>query len=613
MQKVVSFVLVLLMAVPDAYGCGGPSLVPVGSFLGSRSYIQHYLDRSTDGFYGPFAGLNLHPSVYTSDYQVEWVPFEVDPENLNATHNSAQKIVDLYLESPGYVKGVSDLNITGAVEFLELESEFRKHGKEVAEKYYRPKNPANRYDGLPESLAAASQNRPSQIWLKIGEDFRSLVTNGWGNAIAGKTKPEVWDQLAARHAEWLQKHPQHPTADFVRLSAYRIPYFKTQDQAANDEAWAKLNEVYKNKRGRAVKEMDFMTYQARYPSPEQLAKLDPIIIAGVMNSCGSWTEGVCSDDAFWNSQWNASSKLKDKRVAEQLQAALLAALLYADQRGSKIPASFPKPKKDSQDETMITRLATYLKYQSNAQALTQADMLSADVRETGAMLAARAYVINGRAAKAFRFKNLDDTTGHYLIQVGLTDQELTALAKSGGRFAKDAALMQGIKISRASGWDNAADVVARHDADRAKAWRALATLAKDKSPAGRLQYAQALKKTEFFPRESAYWRGVKWRHEQISRPDSYKDIETMKDEKTKLEWFLIDGDIAYRTLEAYVEYLKTVQPGAADAKEQLTAADNVYNYLRNAGVWENQYYITVLEGSPAAAGLRKEGARIRRG
>lgn len=611
-------VLALSRGPSHARACGGPSVAdlgalrPVDGTVGRMRYPDDWsswgnAEREAFRFLYPYwdddpAGMDVlwrfsHEglsSVAAPSTQV--LDDVIAVGDWSAASTAARDVVDAVLELPPVLAAEHRAVLDRAVEVLELEQELRKVPLRTARDYLAGLNPvswppvlsrADEARSAPSAATMAGHPREATLgWLAMKRDFAMTVPDGWSDAIRTQVPRATWNRLLADTEAWLVKNVTHPLRDVVVLHQVRIHYFA----GTTDDAWTTLVDLLARRPVRALAEMRYLLVMGHPPSDAQIDALtDPMLITAL-----AAPERV--DAARWRRWWKLSETSPADSWSQHLQERLL---LAAAVNGAPLSPSFPGLRKPPTALWGKLRAAALLKAGHAKAANAQLALVPSDAEQ--ARLSAHAWLNRKRLVDAASLHALDEDTRRYVIEVLMSDAELSQLAKSKATAAAEHARRElGVRATATGRWEAAAKLIEQDDAARAALWRQAHTLVAEPVRLARLLGEH---RGIFYDVDYGWYRGLSYRSEELRT--SSKRVEGRR-----LSQHLTRSSANWRALVLLLGWLEKHQDDE-QAMSVLREADAHYNRLINQGGGEYFFWSAHAKTAPEIAALRRVGKAIR--
>lgn len=461
-----------------------------------------------------------------------------------------------------------------------------------------PPVPAAAHRGLLRRAVEVHDGVPSLAWREhraLRDDFSRSVPDGWSHAIRKVVAPSTWTRLLADHEAWLQRHPQHPLADQVRLDEVRIHYFS----GGADAAWSLLDGLLQRRPVRTLAEMRYLLVQGMLPTDSVLLTFkDPRLLSALVPRLAAQQR---LPPARWSAWWSLSeaARRKKKPWAVNFQERLL---YTAARAGGPLPAGFPLKTQAPTRLWVKVRAAALARAGSLATAEAQLASVSPD--ETQAQLLSQIRLRRGRLLAATTVPGLHEDGRHYLVRVESPDALVKKLQAEPGNLGVDARLEWGQRLIARGRWRDAASVVHGDDSTRADLWRRAAAIAAPGNHSADLalaRYVATHRDQLFDTHRHGFYRGLSMR---------YGDKGTRKAERNRIARYLTRSSADWLALVLFSRWLQA-HPHHVAAPAALAEADDAYNRLINRGGWDGFFWGSWAKQRPEVVALRRVGRVIR--
>lgn len=554
-------------------------------------------------------------------WSVDTAPFDaaIRAHDWTAAAAAAEAIIARILDMPQQVAQQFNFALRRAVEFLELAPLRAQLDDRQAADYFLAWGTVLPFDvaTLPPVFQRAAAIRdmargdaarllaedPAQAraaslrFVLIQQALRQQIPNGWSFI-----PPEGAKRVDGLIAAWLADYPHHPLRELVQLQRVRLRYFEENGAPA---AVAMLLDIYPRHPQRVLTDLRYIFYNRYAAVPveslEQRQPFDPVLLTAMVPG------QIQLGDGGWARLWRLSVTNIDAPWAVNLQERLLAAA----SRMPSLPEAYPSQPARPTELWGMLRLAEMAQRGRWQETLAQAALMPPS--EEVAQIAAASHLALGQIDAALQVPQLSEDERAYLLETLLSDDELRGLLQTPS--ARAAALTLGIRRASAGDWTAAVDIVAPYDAARAARWREAASLAADRSPAGRLRWARYLDANRgvlFRPADTAWERSlglVCARAGDQSAPQSSvvaRWSNAFQCEAARRQ--MLESE-AWLALQAYAEYLAGA-PRSAASRTALRQANATYNWLINhcQNCWD--FWPQFLAKQPAVATIRAAGERL---
>ena len=658
-----------LVAIP-AFPCGGPGadivdrpLVPVPDYLLHTLYDDDYESqlRPELRFLEPFRRA-MPDSVeallsfaykgdgYLSAADVDTLPRHYERERLVATvraieqgdyaraEAAARRVVSDALDMPAGLASPYAQALRTAVEVVDLAPSLTPDDRETAARYFSGDSASREAlaaaSALPPVLRAAldirrlrrseasayadahagSPRLASVRFVALQEAMRAGIPDGWESSIRDSVPPARWDELERLHADWLRRFPNHPLADYVRLSRVRLSYFKGDDA----RAWDQLLAIYPRHRERVLGEMRYLVQQSALPESIDDPRLDWPLRAALVPEVRVTPEQ-------WNAYWQATESHAGEPWAIAMQERLLWRATKLAESTRSLPSRFPQRPAAPTPLWAKLRLLALLEAGTLDGATAQADSTDDSEGDVGA-IRVRIHLLRHDWGKALADSRAGDASTAYLVRVLAPQPVVDSLAASvASPLATDARLTIAGRRAAAGDWAGASRSVPAPDPDKARRWARTATLAADTSRSGRLAFARWMRDQHgrlFFGAETSWLRGLNWRFYALDRDTTDRSARppaldrrlpwTAADERAKIDAHLRSTTELYYSLRAYAQWLDGATRSTPGLVAVVREADQVYNRLVNWDERNSRFWSAALPQSPEARSIRRAGSLLRK-
>ena len=610
-------VLLATLGASTALACGGPDVADVGACVASPGVAVNSLvnDGSEENDLEPFRFLDpfvlahrpLATDMANRAYQDhEFVPavdtgfaaFEaaLTKHDRKAAHEAANKVIATLLALPAPFATPFAIQLSRAVEYLELEPSLSALDVAVADQWLvsrsstaslpLPLEQARQIALAPrEDLAKLLAADPKQLRAPslelavLRQRMAKEIPDGW----PGKDTVAPWKELLAAHDAWLARYATHPLADLARLQKVRVLYLHADNKAAGQV----LLELLKRLPGRATWELRHLLLTYRSIEAELTTIQDPVLMTALLRG------STPLDGPIWAALWARAQQSPKEPWAKNLEERLLA-------NSGAAGKALPLEARQNAVLWMQLHTAALLTAQQPAAALAQARLLD-KTDAVSARLWSQAALRSGEWREAVELSGVDEPARRFVLQVVMPEPELEKLATTPGPRRSEAALaLAGRKLGDGE-WAAGAALLQPVDPKRAALWSEAAKRAADASGPGRLAFARWLKKQPLFaPTDTAHSRGLKSRLEQKVPTD-----------QPLLAMVLLRTGSRERALEAYAQALLQLPAKSKEASAALREADALYNELINWDAGWGEAYPEALRDSHAAELIRAAGKAIR--
>jgi len=465
--------------------------------------------------------------------------------------------------------------------------------------YAMPPVPAAEHQGLMRrAVEVLDDASPSPAWqelVSLRDDFASSVPDGWAHEVRKKVPLATWTRLLAEHEAWLQKHPQHPLADQVRLDQVRIHYFAGRA----DAAWQLLSALIKRRPARALAEMRYLLVQGMLPSEGVVTAMkDERLLSALVPRLAAKKR---LPNARWAAWWKRAEVARAKKMpwAVNFEERLL---YVAAERGGSLPAGFPV--RAQAPSPLWAKLRAAALARAGSLAAAEAQVVQAPPEPVQAQLLTQIRLQRGHLQAAAAVEQLADDARHYLIRVRGHDTMVDKLRGRAGALGADARLEWGQRLVARGQWTLAAKVIEPDDPTRADLWRRAAAIAAPGDDDAKLALARFLithRAGLFDGHRNGFYRGLSWRHRDPRLPAS---------ERQAIARYLIRASADWQALRLFIDWLQA-HPHHADAPAVLKEADAAYNRLINRGGGDHYFWGRWAKHHPEVDALRRVGKAIR--
>jgi hypothetical protein len=661
-------VALALVAIP-AFPCGGPGadivdrpLVPVHDYLLHTLYEDEYesqlrpelrflepFRRAMPDSVGTLLAFAYEGNGYLSPADVDTLPRHYERERLVATvraieqgdyaraEAAARRVVSDVLDMPAGLASPYAQALRTAVEVVDVAPSLTPRDRAIAARYFSgdsaAREPLGAGGALPQVLRAAldirrlsrrdasayadthasSPRLPSLRFVALQEAMRAGIPDGWGSTIRDSVPPTRWDELERLHADWLRRFPNHPLADYVRLSRVRLLYFKGDGA----RAWDELLAMYPRHRERVLGEMRYLVQQSVLPESIDDPRFDwPLRTALVPEV------RVTPDE--WNAYWQATESHAGEPWVIAMQERLLWHAIRLAQSTRSLPSRFPRRPGAPTPLWAKLRLLALLEAGNLDSAMEQADSTNDSEGDLGA-IRVRVHLLRRDWGKALAVSSATDAATRYLVRVIAPQAIVDSLAAAAASpLANDARLTNAARRAAAGDWAGAARSAPVSDPDKARRWARTAALAADTSRSGRLAFARWMRGQHgrLFFGENTYWlRGLNWRLYALQRDTTDRAAPpaldprlpwTPAEERAKIDTHLRSTTELYYSLRAYARWLDGATRSTPGLAAVVREADQVYNRLLNWDESNSRFWSAALSESPEARSIRRAGVLLER-
>jgi len=660
-------VAVALVAIP-AFPCGGPGadivdrpLVPVYGYLVHTLYEDEYesqlrpemrflepfrrvmadsvaalLAFAYDGEgYLPVAGVDTLPRHYERE-RLGTAVRAIEQGDYTRAEAAARRVVSDVLDAPASLASPYAQALRTAVEVIDIAPSLTRGDSAAAAQYFAgdsadrealaaagalPQLLRTALDirRLPRSQASAyadanarSPRLASLRFVALQEAMRSGIPDGWASAIRDSVPAARCDALERLHTDWLRRFPNHPLADYVRLSRVRLLYFKGDGA----RAWDELLAIYPRHRERVLGEMRYLVQEGVMPASIDDPRLDWPLRASLVPEMRVPPEQ-------WNAYWHATELHAGEPWAIAMQERLLwHAIKFAESTRS-VPSAFPQRPAAPTPLWAKLRLLALLESGNLDGAMVQVDSIDPSDTDLGA-IRVRIPLLRRDWAKALAASPAGDPATRYLVRVLAPSPIVDSLAAAAASpLASDARLTIAGHRAAAGDWTGASRSVPSTNDDKARRWARTATLAGDRSRAGRLAFARWMRDQhgQLFFGENTFWlRGLNWRLYALDRdtidrsaPPPALDPRlpwTAAEERAKIDAHLRSTTELYYALQAYAAWLDGATRTTPGLPAVVREADQVYNRLVNWDESNSRFWSAALTRSPEARSIRRAGSLV---
>jgi len=548
---------------------------------------------------------------------------------------SAQAAVREILDVPAAFAAVYADALRDAVEIIEVVPRLTPADREPAARYFSGDTAARRAVAVTASLPPAlrdafevrrlSRDRmaayadahpesprvPSLRFVAIQESMRTGIPDGW--APIDSVAPARWAQLERLHNEWLRQFPDHPLADYVRLSKVRLFYLKGDGASA----WDELLAIYPRHRERVLGEMAYLVRKSAYPASLDDPRIDWPLRAALLSK-------VDVSAQRWSKYWEASHAHMSEAWALPMQERLLWRAIEMQQQRGALPPGFPSRPQAPSGLWGKLRLIALLDAGDIAGAFAQADSVNGDESDVTA-IRVRLHLIRRDWGAALAASPNGDPATAYLVRVLAPPRIVDSVAAAPrSPLVVDARLTVAGRRASAGDWAGASRAAAGTGATRARLWARTVALAADTSRAGRLAFARWMRDRtgQLFFGENTFWlRGLNWRLDAIASDTSDHSAPppldprlpwTVSEERARVAAHLQSTTELYYALWAYARWLDDATARTPGLAAVVREADQVYNRLINWDANNSRFWKGALASSPEARSIRRAGALLRR-
>jgi hypothetical protein len=644
--RVCALASLLLMAPHSerASACGGPDIVDVGELLApQRALVADLLQEPWEGT--DLADFTfLHPFELAGRDPRGWLALAMqDPDPSSETHTpalpkvdlapwldalrngkldaakqAAQKVVDQVLDLPAPLAAANASELQRAVEFIELSPTLAGVNKRVLEQFFVLREPSSA--ALPKPLAEAQQVRdtpreqlvrlfeaqPQHVraasleLVRLSERVHQELPDGWPGEIAADKA--VWDSLERGYDTWLSAHASHPLRDLATLSKLRVVFLRGDGK----RAWDLLFAMYPRHMLRVAWEMRHLLLAGQRPDHVDLTSIkDNVLATALVRESSELTPQQ------WTRLWKRSEQEPNAAWAINLQERLF---VQAIRLAPKDLAGAPGQRSQRWSEL---HTAALLAANRNAEALAQAALLDVKDDRVAAKLRAHAHMRQcAWVDVAEDAQHLGTESLRYVLDVLADEAALRVLMQRPAELGALAKHALSLRLLREDQWSAAAEVWNSNNSGEALAWRDAARLSADKTPAGRLAFAQWLLGSagaRIFPDATrAYARGLKLRLDALDTPTTppAAAVCATLQERPLLVAVLLRGGRRERALECYAAALRELEPSSKQARTTLKSADALYNQLLSWDASSSAAYPKLMAASASAVALREAGKRM---
>jgi hypothetical protein len=319
----------------------------------------------------------------------------------------------------------------------------------------------------------------------------------------------------------------------------------------------------------------------------------------------------------WTGLWKRSEQEPNAAWAVNLQERLFVEAIRLAAIGTA-PKDLPGAPRQRSQRWAELHTAALLAAQRNAEALAQAALLDVKDDRVAAKLRAHAHMRQcAWVDVAEDAQHLGSESLRYVLEVLVDEAALRVLMQRSGDLGALAKHALSLRLLRADQWPAAAEVWKSNDSGEALAWRDAARLSADKTPAGRLAFAQWLLGSagaRIFPDATrAYSRGLKLRLDALDTPTTppAAPVCGTLQERPALVAALLRGGRRERALECYAAVLPELLQSSKQARATLKSADALYNQLLSWDASSGSAYPKLMAASASAVALREAGKRLR--
>jgi hypothetical protein len=660
-------VAVALVTLP-AFPCGGPGadivdrpLVPVHDYLVHTLYAAEYESqvRSELRFLEPFrrtmadsvaallafayegdgdrsaAGADTLPRHYEQE-RLGVVVRAVEQGDYRRAEAAARRVVSDVLDMPTGLAWPYAQALRTAVEVVDVAPRLTPGDRVTAAHYFSGDSAAREAlgagDAFPPVLRAAldirrlqrreasayadahasSSRLASLRFVALQDAMRAGIPDGWANAIRDSVPPARWGELERLHADWLRRFPNHPLADYVRLSRVRLSYFEGDDA----RAWDELLAMYPRHRERVLGEMRYLVQQGVLPASIDDPRIDwPLRTALVAE--------VHVTAAQWDAYWQATESHAEDPWAIAMQERLLWRAIELAESTRSLPSRFPQDPAAPTPLWAKLRLLALLEAGHLDGATEQADSTNDSEGDLGA-IRTRIHLLRGDWGKALAASPVGDPATRYLVRVLAPRPILDSLsAAAASPLASDARRTIAGRRAAAGDWTGASRSVPATDRDEARRWARTAALAADTSRSGRLAFARWMRDQHgrlFFGEDTFWLRGLNWRLYALDRDTADRSAPpgldprlpwTAAEERANIGAHLRSSTELYYSLGAYARWLDGATRSTPGLVAVVREADQVYNRLVNSDERNSRFWSAALTDSPEARSIRRAGLLVR--
>jgi hypothetical protein len=659
-------VALALVAMP-AFPCGGPGadivdrpLVPVHDYLRRTLYDDEYesqlrpelrflepFRRAMPDSVGALLAFAYEGDGYRPAADRDTLPRHYERERLGAmarlieqgdyagAEATARRVVSDVLDMPAGLASPYAQALRTAVELVELARSLTPGDRVTAARYFSGDSTTRESlaaaGALPRVLGAAldirrlrrseasvyadahasSPRLASLRFVALQEAMRAGIPDGWASSTRDSVPPMRWDELERLHADWLRRFPNHPLADYVRLSRVRLLYFKGDDT----RAWEELLAMYPRHRERVLGEMRYLVRQGALPESIEGPRFDWPLRAALIPEVRLAPEQ-------WDAYWQATESHAGEPWAIVMQERLLWRATKLAESTRSLPSRFPQRPAAPTPLWAKLRLLALLEAGNLDGATAQADSTDDSEDDLGA-IRVRLHLLRRDWGKALAAARADDAATAYLVRVLAPQPIVDSLAAAAASpLATDVRLTIAARRAAIGDWTGASRSVAATDPDQARRWARTATLAADTSRSGGLAFARWMRDQHgrlFFGEDTFWLRGLNWRLDALDR-DTTDRLEppafdprlpwTAAEERTKIDAHLRSTTELYYSLGAYARWLDGATRSTPGLVAVLREADQVYNRLVNWDESNSRFWSAALTRSPEARSIRRAGLLV---
>jgi len=656
-----------LVAIP-AFPCGGPGadivdrpLVPVHDYLAHTLYDDEYesqlrpelrflepFRRAMPDSVGALLAFAYEGKGYLSSADADTLPWHYERERLATSvreiaqgdyaraEAAARRVVSDVLDVPAGLAAPYARALRTAVEVVDVARSLTPGDRVTAARYFSGDSAArealaaagalppvlraaleirrlNRSEARAYADAHASSPRLASVrFVALQETMRAGIPDGWRSSIQDSMPPARWEELERLHADWLRRFPDHPLADYVRLSRVRLLYFKGDDA----RAWDELLAMYPRHRERVLGEKRYLVQQSALPESIDDPRFDwPLRTALVPQ--------VPLTPEQWNACWQATESHSGEAWAIAMQERLLWRATRLAESTRSLPSRFPQRPAAPTPLWAKLRLLALVEAGNLDGATAQADSTDDSEGDLGA-IRVRIHLLRRDWGKALADSPARDAATAYLVRVLAPPRVVDSLAAAAGSpLATDARLTIAARRAAAGDWAGASRSVPASDPEKVRRWARTATLAAGTSRSGRLAFARWMRDQHgrLFFGENTFWlRGLNWRRSALDRDTTDRSAAppaldprlpwTPAEERAKIDAHLRSSTELYYSLRAYAAWLDGATASTPGLAPVVREADRVYNRLVSWDETNSRFWSAALTQSPEASSIRRAGSLL---
>ena len=662
-------VAVALVALP-AFPCGGPGadivdrpLVPVHDYLAHTLYDDEYEShlRLELRFLDPFRRV-MADSVeallafayegdgYLSSSDADTLPRYYERERLGTAvraieqgdyaraEAAARRVVSDVLDMPAGLASPYAQALRTAVEVVDVVPSLTPGDRVAAGRYFGGDSATREAlaasGALPAVLRAAldirrlrrseasayadahasSPRLASLRFVALQEAMRAGIPDGWASSVRDSVPPARWAELERLNGDWLRRFPDHPLADYVRLSRVRLSYFKGDGA----RAWDELLTMYPRHRERVLGEMRYLVQQGVLPPSIDDPRVDwPLRTALVVEM------PVTSKQ--WDGYWQATEAHAGDPWTIGMQERLLWRAIVVAESTRSLPSRFPQRPAAPTPLWAKLRLLGLLEAGNLDGALEQADSTN-DVEGDLGAIRVRIHLLRRDWGKALAASPAGDPATRYLVRVLAPPAVVDSLAAaSSSPLTNDARLTLAGDRAAVGDWTGASRWAAATDSDKARRWARTAALAADTSRPGRLALARWMRDQHgrlFFGEDTFWLRGLNWRLYALDRDTTDRSAWppglderlpwTAAQERAAIDAHLRSTTELYYSLGAYARWLDGATRSTPGLVAVVREADQVYNRLVSWDQGNSRFWSAALSEGREARSIRRAGLLLRK-